>query len=156
MQKKRLNKKSIEVQNSLAIKLNNICKCLDDLYNINDGGCCFIAYCLAKMLESDKFDFKIVVYGYKEKVKHFNNLELSHTHYAIHLGNIIINQSTFKKYPKKEYIAFSEDIFKHYSEGSWNSYYNKNKNKFIQRQLKTYYNDFIRDLREEWKHGLLN
>ena len=37
--------------NKLIYWLNRTCKLLDDRYNINRGGCCYVAYVIAKLLD---------------------------------------------------------------------------------------------------------
>ena len=42
--------------NKLIYWLNRTCKSLDDRYDINRGGCCYVAYVIAKLL--DKYQVK--------------------------------------------------------------------------------------------------
>ena len=86
-----MNSKSTEVQEILAERLNNLCRFLDEEYEINVGGCCYIAYCLAKLLSKDKFKFRVIVYEDYELEDKFSEISESHYHYAIGIGNYTIN-----------------------------------------------------------------
>ena len=61
-QRRKLNSKSQEIQEILAERLNKLCRFLDEEYDVNCGGCCYIAYCLARLLSRDKFKFKVIIY----------------------------------------------------------------------------------------------
>lgn len=141
---------------TIAERLNSLCKFLDEVYEINSGGCCYIAYCLARMLSRDKFKFKLIIYDWDHpvSVKNLNELGKSHTHYGLLLGeNLFINCSedfhnpeTFRTILPK--VKPSEILF-HYEACSWNNHYNKQKNDFIFKTIKVFYNDLTEDLREE-------
>ena len=55
--KPKLDTTSKKVQYELAAQLNKMCKVLDKRYQINYGGCCYLAYCIAELLEKDGFKF---------------------------------------------------------------------------------------------------
>lgn len=42
----------------LFTKLNQLCLELDNKYNINCGGCCYVAACIAEQLESFNIPLK--------------------------------------------------------------------------------------------------
>lgn len=52
---------------SLLKSLNSLCKFLDDTYDVNLGGCCFLAAIIAKHLDKLGLDYDLVVYDYYEK-----------------------------------------------------------------------------------------
>ena len=47
----KLKKKSLKKSNYNKVfnNLNSICDCLDYIYSINSGGCCYIAYIMANI-----------------------------------------------------------------------------------------------------------
>lgn len=151
-----MDSKSTRVQTTIAERLNSLCKFLDDVYGINSGGCCYIAYCLARMLSRDKFKFKLVIYecNYPVNAKNLNELGESHHHYGLLLGNNLpindcecfFDDDMFKTVLPK--VKPSEILF-HYEACQWNPLYNKEKNNFIFKTIKVFYNDLTEDLREE-------
>ena len=88
-----MNSKSTEVQEILAERLNKLCRFLDEEYDINAGGCCYVAYCLAKLLSKDKFKFRVIIYEDYELEDRFSEISGSHYHYAIGIGNYTINSA---------------------------------------------------------------
>lgn len=149
-QRKRLNTKSTEVQEILAERLNNLCKFLDEEYDINAGGCCYIAYCLAKLLSKDKFKFRVIVYEDYELKDKFSEISESHYHYAIGIGNYTINPTECDEDFCRNiyYNVRASEILNHYKNNSWNEYYNSTKNKFIFKIIRVFYDDLTEDLRE--------
>lgn len=151
-QKRKLNSKSQEVQEILADRLNKLCKFLDEEYDINSGGCCYIAYCLARLLSRDKFRFTVIIYEDYECEDKFSELDTSHYHYAIGVGNNVINDADCEddlEFVKNVYRNVkASEILNHYQARSWNKCYNANKNSFIFKTIKVFYNDLTEDLRE--------
>lgn len=130
--------------------LNAICKCLDTLYNINYGGCCYIAYCIAELLEKDNIPFEIIVF--EEYDEDFNELPEACEHIAINIINedwLIINKAD---YDLEEYTTYknvtSSDLLNYYKRNRWNSLYNVFKNKFIKYIIKLLYENFTSSLRK--------
>lgn len=133
----------------MAYRLNNLCRFLDDTYDINNGGCCYIAYCFARLLSRDKFKFKVVVYENYRLGKRFDIVKRnSHYHYAISIGDYIINEID-KTLFRQEYTGVkASELLVHYQNNSWNSKYNIQKNQFIFKTIKVFYEDLTEDLRE--------
>ncbi|MGN0967328.1 MAG: hypothetical protein ACI4OP_07130 [Candidatus Coprovivens sp.] len=146
--RKRFKSKSAETKEILAERLNKVCTFLDDTYDINAGGCCYIAYCLAKLLERDNMKYKIVVYEDYKIGGTFNQLSVGHYHYAIALGRAIINPMDDDTFVINKYQVSSSDILKHYNREDWNDCYDTSKNLFINKILKNFYYDLTEDLRE--------
>lgn len=118
-------------KSNLITLLNHICKRLDIDYNINSGGCCFVAYCIAKELENLGIDFKLRVYGAYED--DFYDIPYSMDHYVIVTSRRIINLGHFQKRRDwKEYNISSEEIFDHYKCGDWNYRYSRRWNLIVQ------------------------
>ena len=142
----------MEVQEILAERLNNLCKFLDEEYEINVGGCCYIAYCLAKLLSKDKFKFSVIVYEDYELEDKFSEISESHYHYAIGIGSYTINSAECDEdksfYRNVYYNVRASEILNHYKNRSWNKCYNSAKNRFIFRTIQVFYDDLTEDLRE--------
>lgn len=147
--RKRFKSKSAEIKGILAERLNKVCTFLNSAYNINAGGCCYVAYCFAKLLERDNMKYKIVVYEDYKIGGTFHKLSDSHYHYAIALGKAIINPVDDDTFVINKYQVSSSDILKHYNKEKWNDCYDASKNLFINKILKNFYYDLTEDLREE-------
>ena len=152
--KRLLNPKSTEVQEILSERLNKLCRFLNAEYNVNSGGCCYIAYCLAKFLSDDKFKFTLLVYSEDKLDKgNFKDLNYSCFHYALSLGNFYINSDGCDAdddlYETRYSKVKASDLLKHYKNGNWNCCYNKEKNDFLFKIIKTFYADLTEDLREK-------
>lgn len=140
------------MQEILAERLNKLCKFLDDEYDINAGGCCYIAYCLARLLSRDKFKFKVIIYEDYILEDRFSEVIGSYWHYAIGIGEYTINSCDCDdddNFCKNVYTGVkASEILTHYQNGSWNNCYNSRKNSFIFKTIKVFYNDLTEDLRE--------
>lgn len=147
--RKRFKSKSWGVKKLLAERLNGLCKFLDNAYDINAGGCCYVAYCFAKLLESDNIKYRLIIYEDYELEENFKDLSESHYHYAIAFGKIVINPAYDDFLVINKYQVSSSDILKHYKKQTWNTCYDSSKNSFINNTLKNFYYDFTEDLREE-------
>ena len=79
--------------------LDAICKCLNTLYNINNGGCCYVAYCIAQLLEKDSIPFDVVVFDDFD-ADSLSELDEECYHIAIRIvidgEDYIINQGDFE------------------------------------------------------------
>lgn len=145
-----MNSKSTEVQEILVERLNKLCTFLDVEYDINAGGCCYIAYCLATLLSKDKFKFKVIIYEDYELEDRFSKISESHYHYAISIGDYTINPADAEGrfFRNIYYNVKASEILDHYKNCSWNNCYNSAKNKFIFRTIQVFYDDLTEDLRE--------
>ena len=52
---------------NLKHSLDCLCSCLDKLYSINSGGCCYVAYLIACHLDKLRVKYDLVIYDYKRK-----------------------------------------------------------------------------------------
>lgn len=121
----------------MITELNNLLKELDNKYNINSGGCCLIAYYIAKNLEKLNISYKFIIGSdscftdrkaiKKELItkKRNNNGctgEDTCSHYYLKIKNKAIN------YMKCRYnycfTADSKIIFWVYENGNWNDTFN--------------------------------
>ena len=103
---------------------------MDELYNINSGGCCYVAATLAENLERLNIPFSIIVYG------------LCRSHYAVKVSDRYINRCD---YPYKEITEIlnitSKELFKYYyNYDRWNSTYNRRWNLIVNTRIKHLFN----------------
>ena len=143
---------STDVQRALADRLNNLCTYLNDQYYINSGGCCYVAYLIAKLLEHDGFEYKVIVWNTEPICeKHFSDFTCNHFHYSLKLGKYYINnmKNSGRLYRRTFSKVTSEELLDHYDWYSWNDTYDTSENYFISKILKTFYEDFTKDLCEE-------
>lgn len=114
----------------LFTKLNQLCLELDDKYNINCGGCCYIAACIAEQLERFNIPFEIVHY------------DIYGCHYAIKVSDRYINRSDYKKKEIYEILDYSsEEMFDIYYNGDWNKTYKRKYNSIVHRKIKKLFNE---------------
>lgn len=133
--------------------LNAICKCLNTLYNINNGECCYIAYCIAQLLEKDSIPFDVIIFDDFDAV---SLSELNEECYHIALRIVIddeyyiINQGDFELDDEITIIenVTSNDLFKYYKRFRWNRTYEVFRNKFIKYVITLLYENFTHSLRE--------
>lgn len=145
--------KSEENLSKLCHKLNSLFIFLDEVYNINSGGCCYVASVLANLLEEDEIEFSIIVYDCD--YENFYDISRSQFHYAIRILNTDFNGivNGYEDHDEWEFNEFDNvtaiDLLDHYKECSWNDYYNVFRNKYIKGLITKFYKDFTYDLREE-------
>lgn len=114
----------------LFTKLNQLCLELDNKYDINCGGCCYVTACIAEQLEKFNIPFKII---------HYN---VWRCHYAIKVSDRYINRSDYKKEEIYEILdCNSEEMFIKYYNKSWNCTYNKKYNSVVHRKIKKLFNE---------------
>lgn len=54
--------------------LNILCETLNSLYNVNKGGCCYVAYLISKWLDRFGIDYLLAIYDYRRR----NTLSISY------------------------------------------------------------------------------
>lgn len=138
-------------------RLNSLCKKLDKSFNINCGGSCYVAYCIARLLEKDNFNFSLIVFDKNYELKKF--VELSELpepmyHYAIILESDDISNDI--NCCEDDYDGFYQDfkvsskyILEYYLNNIWNSCYNTINNVYIKSLIERVYYEFINNLRKE-------
>lgn len=156
-QKKRFLKKS--EYNTVFSNLNSICSCLDKLYKINSGGCCYIAYIIADILYKEGIDYEVVVIPEEdsELPDEFEDIDDSAYHVFIQVKldgeNYLINSGDCSIEEENEAVSYEdvtpEDILKYYEGFHWNWVYNTVKNKFVKYVINLLYDNFSGSLREE-------
>jgi len=144
----------------LVDDLNLLCENLANTYNINEGGCCFIAYLIAQHLDRLKLLYQLIVYSDEKKnklgishevfsmIKNFKEKESSITghntcyHYAIYLeSGGTINPG------ERSYIYYISGLsFKNikwvYKVGNWNPRYNIHFNRRIRKIVNSFFNEY--------------
>lgn len=140
----------------LAKKLNSICEKLDSKYYINCGGCCYTAYCIAKILEEANLKFYLLALDrdYRFcKESSISDLQRSCNHYAIRIktdcNSYTINISSFTNVHSKELKASASDILEHYKQHLWNEMYNTANNSNVQTTIEKTYYGFTKNLRKK-------
>lgn len=109
-------------------ELNTLCIKLDNEWNINRGGCCYVAYVLAKYLEECEIPFIVREYE-------------SPCHYVVEVSDRCLNRSGFDGY----YIPYdwnSNDLLNIYKKGSWNWVYKVKHNSAIHLKIKAIFNKY--------------
>ncbi len=151
----KLNPNLDENKRLISKKLNNLCRYLNEEYNINYGGCCLVTYIISKLLKKDNFKFKIIVWSdYNLSVKNFSEINEAQFHYAINLGRYNINSGNCSKISYLHRFIFNDvspsDILKHYKNNNycWNRSYNTSNNNLVFKLLKISYESFTKNLRE--------
>ena len=105
-------------------QLNRLCEELNYKYNINCGGCCYVAAVLAEQLELHNIPFTVIHY------------DLCGCHYAIKVSDRYLNRDDYKKKEIYEYLKWSsEKLYKVYYESDWNECYNKKHNPTVKKSI---------------------
>ena len=112
-------------------QLNSLCKELDYRYNINSGGCCFIAAVISEQLEIYNIPHTIIYYNFYG------------CHYAIRVKDRIINRCDYKiKEIVSDKFISSVDLYFTYNNEYWNKTYNKKHNPIIKRKVKSLFKKY--------------
>jgi len=110
--------------------LNNLCLNLSDEYNINCGGCCYVAACIAAQLEKFNIPFKIIHY------------QLYSCHYAIKVSDRYINRDGYRKKEIYEVLeCSSREVFERYYSGDWNPTYKTSHNSIVHKKINQIFNE---------------
>ncbi len=93
---------------------------MNDDYNINCGGCCYVAAVLAEQLENYKIPFKVAI-------------AYCPTHYWIKVSDRHINRDDFQKEYLKDWT--SERLYYIYYNENWNDCYNRKWNLIVKTRI---------------------
>jgi len=142
--------------NKLIYWLNRICKELDDEYCINEGGCCYVAYVIAKFLKKYNIEYYLSILNYEPKdpdmiikniqkrVKKAGEDQLiikngTCNHYFITIDDKKVNGCGYYwRSPKLFRMNISinpENILWIYHNGDWCSTYDKRNNLVVYNQI---------------------
>ena len=137
----------------LAEALDKACIELDNKYNINNGGCCYVAYVLFKLLEKDGLNPILIINDYSDYLDENDieyNLKYSHYHYCVKICNKYINYIDDGE--DLDYVEIpnisAKEVLNLYKNGSWNRDYDKSLNKKIAKILKTKYFGITSNIRK--------
>lgn len=110
-------------------QLNTLCNELDYKYCVNNGGCCYVAACLAEQLETHNIPYTAVQYGCRN-------------HFAIKVSDRYINRSSYRKSEIEEYYDSSKELLHCYKHHSWNEIYDKRYNGCVKKAIKAVFNKY--------------
>ena len=115
---------------NLFTKLNQLCLELDQKFNINEGGCCYVAACIIEQLELKKIPYTVICYALGN-------------HYAVRVSDRIINRSDFNchEISYDTYISSKELFFTYYNE-DWNICYNRSNNSSVKTRIKSLFKEY--------------
>ena len=112
-------------------QLNALCEKLDNKYCINNGGCCYVAACLAEQLELHNIPFTVIHY------------DIYGCHYAIKVSDRYLNRCGYRKKEIYEYLDWSsEQLIYHYRHHSWNELYEKKYNGCVKKYIKSIFSKY--------------
>lgn len=130
---------------SLAVKLDDFCGFLSKTFDINAGGCCFVAYVIAYCLEQDGIDYQVGVCTSLDYNEFYDIGCDSQNHYFIILDDFNINDDGECDYTIYD-VSFAEDLLDHYLECTWNTDYDRSNNEFIEHLIKEVYVKFYEEI----------
>ena len=145
---------------TLIVSLNTLFTALDTIYDINAGGCCYIAYIVAEELEKRNFNnFSLRIYNdyvlneedcfenIENDVEDFPIYSYTASHYVLVYDDIEINPDTEAEY--LEYVDLhdvdSNFILDICNKGDWNSVFNHNNLTFIRRFIKIIFDQYDKE-----------
>ena len=109
--------------------LNNLCCKMQESYNINNGGCCFVAAVIAEQLEIYSIPFYVAV-------------TYSPTHYAIKVKDRYINRDDFKFGPDDWREWNSQKLYDTYDDGNWNNWYSRRWNLIVRTRIRSIFKKY--------------
>lgn len=147
---------------NLINNLNKLFVKLDKRYDINCGGCCYVAYLIARELEKrELYDFKLRIYNYSLEDYSVDNIRFNIInnkdrlpcrnctvyHYSIVYDQYEINESD----EGLDYLDIdnlsSNDIERLYHYGDWNDCYDTVNNIFVERFIKIIFNNYDKEIK---------
>ena len=137
---------------NLVKDLNVLCDRLDQDYNINFGGCCFVAYLMMKHFEKIGLHPTLIIESDCEEIDEDDFLDCVHTrsgncqgikdqtcyHYFVYIPEIdkYVNSGEFdEEYLYKFQGLSAKDVHWIYKTGDWNSEYNRKNSPMVGRKI---------------------
>jgi hypothetical protein len=136
----------------LVSELNTLCDRLDEDYNINFGGCCYVAYLMMKNFESIGIHPVLVIEDDCEEIDDEEFINCVHDrvdecgglgyntccHYFVYIPKVgYVNSGRFSKESLNKVKGLtSKDVQWIYKTGDWNSCYEKRNNAMVGRKIK--------------------
>lgn len=111
-------------------QLNSLCYEMNESYNINRGGCCFVAATIAEQFERFNIPFTVIQYD-------------GHYHYAVRVSDRIINRDgcEYRIISSDKFIS-SEELYDEYYGCDWNDYYNRKWNLIVKTRIRALFNKY--------------
>jgi hypothetical protein len=142
----------------LVSDLNTLCDRLDEDYNINYGGCCYVAYILMKNFEAigihpvlviesdcDEIDGDEFLDCVHDRVDECNGLGYNTCcHYFVQIPKIgYVNSGSFSRDSLNKFKGLSaKDVQWIYKTGDWNSCYETKNNAMVGRRIKQVFSKY--------------
>ena len=136
----------------LISELNNLCDRLDEDYNINYGGCCFVAYLMMKNFEAlgihpvlviesdcDEIDGGEFLDCVRDRDNNCNGLGYNTCcHYFVSIPKIgYVNAGDFDRESLNKFRGLSaKDVQWIYKTGDWNNEYETRNNPMVGRRIR--------------------
>ena len=108
-------------------QLNLLCYNMSFEYDINNGGCCYVAAVIAEQLERFGIPYKVAIAE-------------SPCHYAIKVSDRYINRDDFKF--DYFYSFDSEYLYEDYYRGDWNERYSRRWNLIVKTRITALFNKY--------------
>ena len=141
----------------LKYSLDCLCSCLDKLYSINSGGCCYVAYLIACHLDKLRIKYDLVIYDYKRKDEACINSKVQNMclpnsvtgkrtceHYCISIsGGGVVNEGDvtyLKKYVVRNIT--SRNLKWLYRNGDWSEMYNRDDNEYVKGMINSFFSKY--------------
>lgn len=123
--------------------LNSFLDYLNWRYDINSGGCCFVAYCVAKNLEDRHISFEVVINNERTKEKltpdYCINNSISANHVFIKCSEGFINKGNYSVKKNMFVKLSSSELYNYYKSSQWNTYYKKRNNRSINQLINKFF-----------------
>ena len=118
-------------KNQLFTQLNSLCREMDEFYDINSGGCCFIASVIAEQLEKFNISYSFIRIDYGR-------------HYVIEVSDRVLNGDGYRRDSSHfEYLGFdSKEGFIYYKKHNWNNCYSKKWNLIVKTKIESLFNKY--------------
>lgn len=138
----------------LVYTLKEASKFINNAYEINQGGCCYLAYCIAKNLERLHIKYKVIIYeklGFIDsRIEQFikdRNYNIIHNHYAIIIGSEVINGWNHSDYVVCNLSSVDLKWMWLYGidSGGWNDVFNISKCKVIREIINSIFKDYAKE-----------
>ena len=111
-------------------RLNHLCEEMSYKYDINSGGCCYVAMIIAGCLERCNIPYTVYRYRYP-------------CHFVIKVSDRYINRSNFDGYKIELCDCNSDGLSEIYYNKDWNDYYNKQRyNHLVKLRIKALFRKY--------------
>ena len=154
-----MNSKRYVNRRKLLDDLNSLCEFLNNAYDVNSGGCCFLASIIAKHLDKLGIKYKLVIYDLYNKDKESIKYEVTNRrrnktktgsvvgvytcdHYCLYLEGVGIMNRSGSFYSYSISNISHKNIYWIYKNGSWNKRYEVQHNETIKNIVKAFFKEY--------------